>query len=289
MAHGKVGMAADVSVLAMTADLGAEIRGVDLSMPLSDACFRRIEEVFHRYCVIFLRDQRLDPRLLVRFAARFGEVEAAPAGEPAIPGLPQVAVISDLHRDAHGSGSARYGTHWRSDASYRLQPPAATLLYAVQCPAHGGGMEFVNQYAVYDALPRTQRLFVEKLQGVHARDARCARLRPGVRPPPAAADAGAAEHPLVRTHPRTGRKALFAGKDMVSRIPGLAPAEGRKLLDELEAFATQPRFIYSHPWRQGDLIVWDNRCTLHRPTAFDRRLDRVLHRVQVKGEMPANA
>lgn len=289
MAQGRVGMAADLSVLAMTVDLGAEIRGVDLSAPLSDACLQRIGAALHRYCVIFFRDQRLDPRLLLRFAAYFGEPEPVADGSTSIPGLPQVAVISDLRDDARPGGAARYGPHWRTDGSCRPQPVALTLLHAVQCPPKGGGIQFVNQYAVYNALPRTQRLLLEKLRGLHPMDFRYAELHPGIAPPAVAPDAKPAEHPLVRVHPHTGAKAVFAGKDIVAQILGLAPHESRRLLDELEAFATQPRFIYSHAWRQGDLVVWDNRCTLHRPTAFDRKADRILHRVQVKGEVPLSA
>lgn len=286
MAQSRVGMAADLSLLAMTADLGAEIRGVDLSAPLSDACFRRIEEALRRYCVIFFREQKLDPRLLTRFAAHFGELEPVTDGFRSIPGRPQVAVISDLQDDPKRSSLARYGMHWRTDGSCLQQPAALTLLHAVQCPSRGGGIEFANQYAVYDALPRLKRLLLEKLRGLHPADFRHGQLHPDVVIAVVSVGAKPAEHPLVRLHPDTGAKAIYAGKDIVSQILGLAPAESRRLLDELEAFATQPRFIYSHAWRQGDLVVWDNRCTLHRPTVFDRKGDRVLHRVQVKGEIP---
>jgi len=289
MAQGKVGMAADVSVLAMTADLGAEIRGVDLSSPLSDACFHRINAVFYRYCMIFLRNQRLDPRLLLRFAARFGEPEAVCADQPAIPGLPQIEVISDLHQEARANGPARYGLHWQTDGSYRTQPAAASLLYVVESPRQGAGIEFANQYAAFNALPRERQLFLEKLRAVHDRSFRFAQLHLGLGAPSAGRGGSnsAAEHPVVRVHPSTGHKALFSGKDLVSHVLGLSLAESRRLLDELEAFATQPRFVYSHHLRQGDLLLWDNRCTLHRLTMFDRKQDRVMHRVQVRGETPS--
>lgn len=291
MAQGRVCMAADVSAVAMTPDLGAEIRGVDLSAPLSDACFRRILEVFHRYCVIFLRDQELDPRLLVRFAARFGEAEPGPSQDNLLPGLPQVSVVSNGAKEGRTPGMVRDGTHWHSNQSYKPAPPLATLLYGVQCPPEGGDTEFINMYSVLNALPVEKRLFAEKLRAVHDRNFRHAELHPGSarlapeqseRTPPV-------EHPLVRVHPVTGRKTLFVAKDMVSRIPGMGPAESRQLIDELEAFATQPRFIYSHRWRKGDLVVWDNRCTLHRMTPFDNRYVRTLHRIQVKGEAPIAA
>ena len=288
MAQGKVGMAADVSVLAMTADLGAEIRGVDLSSPLSDACFRRIGEVYRRYCMVFLRNQRLDPRLLLRFAAHFGEPEALCIAQPEIPGLPQIEVISDLHREARANGLTRYGLHWQTDGSYRAQPAAASLLYVVECPPQGAGLEFANQYAAFNALSRERQLFLEKLRVVHDRTFRFAELHPGLEATPAdpGSSRAGAEHPVVRVHPETGRKALFVGKDIASHVLGLSAIESRRLLDELETFATQPRFVYAHQLRQGDLLLWDNRCTLHRLTACERKQDRVMYRLQVRGETP---
>lgn len=291
MAQGRVCMAADVSVLAMTPDLGAEVRGVDLALPISDACFRRILEVFNQYCFIFLRNQHLEPQLLVRFAARFGEIDVPDVAEHLLPGLPQVHMISNARREGRATGLVRSGTHWHSDLSYKAVPASATLLYGVQCPPQGANTEFINMYSVFEALPREKRLFLEKLRAVHDRSFRYADLYPD-RPPLSPEEIEAlppVEHPLVRVHPATGRKALFLAKDMVSRILGLDPVQSRKLIDELEAFATQPRFGYSHRWQPGDLLIWDNRCTLHRATPYDNKFDRTLHRVQVKGQAPVAA
>lgn len=285
MAQGRVGMAADVTVVAMTPDFGAEIRGVDLAVPLSDACFQAILAAFHRYSVIFLRGQKLDPRLLARFAARFGDVDSAPDAGFCIPGLPEVSVIGDLGHDAKACDILRHPMQWHSDGSHRARPPSITIMHTVQCAHRGaGGVEFANMYAAYAALPRVRRLFVEKLRGVHQASA-CVRARTPEREQAAAS--GSAEHPLVRRHPTTGRKSIFACRLVVSRILGLAPDESRRLLDELETFATQPRFIYSHAWRRGDVLLWDNRCTLHRFLAFDRKGERVLHGVRVCGEAPS--
>ncbi|MCC6534670.1 MAG: TauD/TfdA family dioxygenase [Burkholderiales bacterium] len=288
MAQGRVCMAADVSAVAMTPDLGAEIRGIDLSSPLSDGCFRRILDLFHRYCVVFLRDQALDPRLLARFAARFGEIDLPAGGEASIPGLPQVSVIVDSLRDPPASGRARYRLSWHSDHSSQPAPALATVLYAADCPDRGGDIEFVNMCSVFNALPREKQLFLEKLRALHGAD---------LAPAEAALGAGTAadatpplvEHPVVRVHRETGRKALYVAKDTVSRVLGLAAGASRKLIDELEAFATQPRFIYAHHWRKGDVLVWDNRCTLHRMRPFDQRYERTLHCIQIKGEVPIAA
>jgi taurine dioxygenase len=284
MAQGKVCMAADVTVVAMTPDLGAEVRGVDLSAPLSDACFARIREAFHRYCVIFLRNQTPDPRFLARFAARFGDAEATPLSKQALAGLPQIGVLGE-RAETEGCESV----YWHSDRSCEPAPPAATLLYGAHAP-EGVSTEFVNMYSVFNALNDDQRLLLEKLRGLHGLDWK------GVGAPADAAAsqaAGAAqraaEHPLVRVHPSTGKKALYLGKDVVSRTAALSSAEARKLLAQLEAFATQPRFVYSHRWRAGDVLVWDNRCTLHRMLGSEHAPSRTLYRIWLKGEVPIAA
>ncbi len=291
MAHGRICMAADVSAVAMTPNLGAEVRGVDLSSPLSDACCARIMEIFHRYCVIFFRNQQLESQHLLRFAARFGELEIEPSAELQMPGLPQIGILSNTKQSGRMPGIVRDGMHWHSDRAYTQTPTQATLAYGIRCPREGANTEFVNMYAVFEALPAERRLFLEKLRAVHDYRFRYAELYPNRAPLTAeqAAKLPAAEHPLVRVHPVTGRKALFVAKDVVSEIVGLKDGDSRKLIDELEAFAVQPRFSYSHRWQEGDVLVWDNRCTLHRATPFDNRFDRVLHRVQVRGEAPMPA
>lgn len=277
MAQGRVCLAADVSVVAMTPDLGAEIRGVDLSAPLSDACFARILEIFRRYCVIFLRAQELDARLLARFAARFGEPQLTPPDEQPLPGLPQVGAFGEADPDAGPGALATEPAYWHSDRSFELVPPAITLVYGLH-GADGGSTEFVNMYSVFAALPPEKHLLLRKLRAVHAPG----RREPQVEP---ASEEGA-EHPLVRVHPEIGRKSLYLAHNALARGPGLQESEGRALIEELEAFATQPRFVYAHRWRKGDLLIWDNRCTLHRMTSFGPSRDRMLYRMRVRGEVP---
>lgn len=289
MAHGRICRAADVSALAMTPNLGAEVRGVDLSAPLSDACCARIMEIFHRYCVIFFRNQRLEPQHLLRFAARFGEPEVEPLPQRQLPGLPQIGVLAAARPNGRSNGASRGGVHWHSDRSYSSAPAQATVAYGIRCPREGATTEFVNMYAAYDALPPERRSAVEKLRAVHDPAFRYAELYPGRPVPEPVAKAAACEHPLVRVHPVTGRKALFVAKDVISHVTGMEEDESRKLIDELEAFAVQPRFGYAHRWQEGDVLVWDNRCTLHRATPFDPRHERTLHRIRVKGEVPVAA
>jgi taurine dioxygenase len=285
MAQGKVCLAADVSVVAMTPDLGAEIRGIDLSAPLSDACFARMLDLFHRYSVVFLRNQELDARLLARFAARFGEAELTAADEAPLPGLPQVGLVSPTPRDGGiGIGGAE-PTYWHSDRSYATAPPSVTLLYALQ-GADGAGIEFVNMYSVFNALAAEKRLLVQKLRGVHERAGNDVAEAEGSGDTVSVTRREAAEHPLVRLHPETGKKALYLSQDVIRRAVGMRETDSRKLLDQLVAFATQPRFVYAHRWRKGDVLVWDNRCTLHRMTPLEGTHDRTLYRIRVKGEVP---
>lgn len=285
-------MAADVTALGMTPDLGAEVRGVDLAAPISDACFRRIQEIYHGYCVIVLRDQHIEPPHLVRFAARFGELDLPQPTAEHLPGMPQVCVIGQNDRkDPPAVERAWEDAHWHSDRSYRRAPVATTLAYALQCPARGVSTEFVNMYAVYEALPPQRRAALEKLRAVHDRSYRDSAIYPS-RPPMTlepASEAPPVEHPLVRVHPVTGRKALFFARDVVSHIVGMKDGESRKLIDELTALAIQPRFHFVHQWRQGDLVIWDNRCTLHREAAGETAAARMLHQVWVKGEVPIAA
>jgi len=282
-------MAADMTAVAMTTDLGAEIRGIDLSAPLSDACLARIVELFHRYCVVFLRNQSLDPRLLVRLAARFGETGCASLCEQSIPGLPQVSIVGGIHGGVGAGTPARGALDWRTDASARSEPSLATLVYAVQCPPEGGCIEFVNLCSVFNALPPEKQSFLEALRVVHDRDGLPQRPSTAGRLPLRGEQTKAAAYPLVRLHPVTRRKALYLGMGTSSRVQNLAPGEGQKLIGELETFATQPRFRYSHRWRRGDLIIWDNRCTMHRMPPLGPGQERILHRVQVKGEIPVPA
>lgn len=280
MAQGRVCLAADVSVVAMTPDLGAEIRGVDLSAPLSDACFARIREIFRRYCVVYLRAQELDARLLARFAARFGEPELTPHDERPLPGLPQVSAFGETDPDAGPAALATEPAYWHSDRSFEAAPPAITLVYGLH-GADGGSTEFVNMHSVFGALAPEKQALLHRLRAVHQPHRHESETQAQLPP-----EREGAEHPLVRVHPETGKKSLFLDRNAAARGPGLRASEGRTLIEELEAFATQPRFVYAHRWRKGDLLIWDNRCTLHRMTSFEPRSDRTLYRIRVRGEMP---
>lgn len=269
--------------------IGARVDGVDLGVPLGDAAFARVLDLFHQNGVIFLRDQQLTPAQLASFSARFGELDIHHMTEHVFPDLPQVRVLSNEKKGGRTLGITRGGMHWHSDLSYKPLPALATLLYGVVCPPDGADTQFASMSAVYDALPAATKARIDGLIAVHDRNFRYAELYPN-RPPLSAGQVASlppVEHPLVCVHPVTGRASLFLARDVVSHIVGMELAESRRLIDELEAFATRPEFVYSHRWQAGDLVIWDNRCTLHRATPYEfDRYTRTLYRTQVRGGRP---
>lgn len=268
--------------------IGAEIRGVDLSTTPDDALFSRILDALYKHGVIFFRNQQLTPELLATFSACFGELDVHHMTEHVFPHLPQVRVLSNAKKDGKAMGITRGGMHWHSDLSYKPVPALVTLLYAVECPPEGADTQFADMYAAYAELPEPRRSKLHNLRAVHDRNFRYSALYPNRSPLSAEqiAKVPPVEHPLVRIHPATRRPALFVAKDVVSRIIGMPEAESRALIDELEAFAVRPENVFSHKWQAGDVLVWDNRCTLHRATPYDSKYQRTLYRTQIKGEVP---
>ena len=281
---------AAIHAIPSTSPIGAEMRGVDASRPIGDAAFARILELFHRHAVVFLRGKSLTPEQLVAFSARFGELDVHHLSEHVFPELPQVRVLSNARRkDGSTEGITLGGMHWHSDLSYKPVTALATLLYGVKCPAEGADTQFASTTAAWVALPRETKALIAGRSAVHDRNFRYSELYPNRPPltPEQVSKVPPATHPLVCAHPVTGRPAPFVAKDVVSHIVGIEGEQARTLIDGLEGFITQPAFVYSHRWQDGDLVIWDNRCPLHRatPYAFDRDT-RTLWRTQVKGSRP---
>jgi alpha-ketoglutarate-dependent taurine dioxygenase len=254
---------------------GVRIAGVDLAQPLSPEVKDAIVEAFLAHHVVVFPDQALTREEQFTFAANFGEVEVHGAHRGESKRYDVAHVMSNLDADGkpvvRTSKAANY--HWHTDKPYHRAPPMLTMLRAVEVPPYGGDTEFANATLAYDALPaETGR--------------RIASLRVVFRP---AFDSSrpAVDHPLVRTHPDTGRKALYLGNHS-THILEMSEADSAALLGELLAHATQPRFVYIHRWRVGDLIMWDNRCLLHRVVidAAMTRYRRVMHRSVVRGTVP---
>ena len=269
--------------------MGAEVHGVDLARPLDDATFAAIRDAFGRHMLLRFPAQMLDEAALVAFSRRFGELQIHVLDEYRHPRFPEIYVLSNVDR-ATGRTTGRHpdlGTLvWHSDLSFQRRPALATILYGIEVPKTGGETLFADLCAAYDALSDVMKRRIEGLRAVHDLD--YSRQRAGAPPMTATqrAEAPPVDHPLVRTHPETGRKGLYISHH-ISRIEGLPEAESRALLAELMAHATGNRFVYANRWQSGDVVMWDNRCTMHRATEYDAAEERrVIHRTVVKGDIP---
>jgi alpha-ketoglutarate-dependent taurine dioxygenase len=267
---------------------GVFIEGVDAAEPMSAALRDRLFAAFCNHHVVVFRNQILSREQQFAFMANFGEVEHSKGRQSANKRYGVAHVISNLDLDGRPvdrSASAVSNYNWHTDKPYYRAPPMMTALYAVEMPPHGGDTEFANTALAYSALkPEVKNRIAGKrvvfYWGAAQRD------REG--PVFAGSEAEAAvDHPLVRTHPHTGARALYLGNHS-SHILGWPPAEGRALLDELLAHTTQREFVYAHRWEVGDLVMWDNRCLLHRAVAnFDiGKHRRILHRTVIRGTVP---
>lgn len=269
---------------------GVVLAGVVLSEPLPAAQRDRIAAALRDHHIVVFHDQELSREQQFRFAANFGEVEPHGGRNSQTKRHGVAHVISNLDADgrpADRSASPVSNYRWHTDKSYHPVPPLLTMLYAVELPARGGDTEFANTMLGYAALPPETKQRIAGLRVVfqwgagQAGSGRTPALEGPIR------DRPPVDHPLVRTHPQTGAKALYLGNH-ASHIRGLPTAEGQAVLDRLLAHTTQPAFVYTHRWRTGDLVMWDNRCLLHRAVAnYEMAKERrILHRTVVAGTVP---
>ena len=262
------------------AALGADVEGIDLAGALAPEAIAAVKAAWAEHLVLRFRGQRLADDDLLRFSRQFGELDWAPIAaakvkvpgedryvEAAPEGRQYVMVISNVIENGQAIGQlGAYEAIWHTDMSYIPDPPSASALYALEVPPAGGDTGFCNMYLAHETLPDE--------------------LRRGFVDAPDPSQTIGAEHPLVRTHPVTGRKALFLGRRRNAYIPGLPLAASEALLDALWAHATKDEFTWYQQWQVGDLILWDNRCVMHRRDAFDPGTRRVMHRTQIKGDRP---
>lgn len=269
---------------------GADCTGFDLRQPLQSSERQRVTDAFLDRHLLVFRDQTLSPDEMREFASIFGVVEGNIFRQPDGSVLGDVHQISNL--DASGApGENSYlksNYHWHTDKSYLAVPALLTMLQALELPSEGGDTQFADMTAAYDALPEATKREIAGLRAVHSFE--YMRTSTGDRPltPAERAATPPVVHPLVRTHPDTGRKSLYIGM-YCATIVGMAEAAGRALIDRLQAHATHPQFLYVHRWRPRDLIFWDNRCLLHRAIAnYEvKKHRRVLQRAVVRGTAPA--
>lgn len=274
--------------------LGAEVSGVDLRQPISASVRERIMEAWLEHLVLRFRGQQgMATQQFIAFSKIFGPLDRAPisttgTGKPYIDEFPEITAISNIVVDGKPIGGlGSYEAEWHTDMSYKDECPSASILYSIEVPPSGGDTWFANMYAAYDALPDALKARIRDLKCVHDASRNSAGvLRKGFKEVTDVRETVGAVHPIVRTHPVTGRKALFLGRRRNAYIPGLALEESEALLDALWAQAVKPEFTWIQQWRTGDVLIWDNRCTMHRRDSFDASTRRLMHRTQIGGDRP---
>ena len=278
-----------IAVRPLTDRLGAAIAGVDLADDIADDVFRAIYQAFLRYQVLLFAPLDLPPGRQVAFARRFGEVQVHVMNQFHADGYPELYRLSNL--DEHGKPNGKHpdkGTLvWHTDGSWRRVTGQATIIYGEVMPESGGETHFCDMYGAYDRLDADWKARVANLRAMHNLD--FSRTRRHGEDPMTEAQRLATppvDHPVVRTHPETGRKCLYLG-DHAEYIAGMPYADGRALIEELNALAIHPDLTYRHRWSAGELLVWDNRCVMHRATPYDPFTQgRVIRRCTVLGEVP---
>lgn len=281
---------AQVEVVPTGRNVGAEVRGVDLTR-LDEDQFKAIERAVFEYGVVVIRDCPLNDPQLIAFGKRFGELEPpgmSVIGKPYLDDYPEILVISNIVEGGQPKGNLGAGEAiWHTDMSYREVPVSIAILHALEVPPSGGNTYFANQYLAYDTLPADVKAKLEGGMLVHDETYNSAgQLRKGFQEITDPRTAPGARHPVFRTHPVTGRKALYLGRRRNACIVGMGLDESEKMLDYLWAHAGRPEFVWGHEWRAGDTLIWDNRCLNHRRDPFDPDARRMMHRVQIRGERP---
>jgi taurine dioxygenase len=271
-----------IEVRRITGALGAEVGGVDVARSLDDAVVSEIRQALLDYLVIFIRGQQLTPQAQLAFARRFGE----PMEYPQLKGLPECPLITPVVKLEHEK--VNFGGVWHSDTAYLERPPMASMLYAVELPPYGGDTIFANQYLAYESLSERMKQALAGLVAVNSSTkaevtrSREDRLR----------EAGAqtrpliGEHPVVRTHPETGREALYVNAGHTTHFRGFTVAESAPLLEFLFRHQVKPEFTCRYRWEPGALAFWDNRCAQHYPVNDYHGFRRVMHRVTLAGDTP---
>ena len=279
-------IASRVGVKPLSQNIGAEILGVDLSKPIGEDTFAQIREAWFDHCVIVFRNQNLSEEDQVAFASRFGELgQVVNRHSGASKHHPGVMFISNIREDGQLVGALPDGeVVFHSDQCYIEQPSAAAMLYSIEVPAKGGDTLFANMYKAYETLPDELKQRLDGLKAVNVYDYEASATHRGS----SSAKEGVPHyaHPLFRTHPATGRKALYANRLMTEHIIGMDRAESDLVLERLFSHAENPEWIYEHRWKPGELVIWDNRCTQHARSDFDASERRLMRRCVVLGEKP---
>jgi taurine dioxygenase len=276
-----------VQIRAMTDHTGAEVRDLDLSQPAGEDIRRTLKAAFVKHHVLAIREQSLSPTQLMQAVALFGEIFPQHNTRFALPDCPQIHYLSNQDRFPDGR---RYipGEGWHTDHSNDGRPPMATVLHAVKLPSCGGDTQFANMAAAYRALSEATKARIAPLLAIHVyQSSHSGRKLMALSAANQERVPNAVLHPVVRTHPESGAKSIYINPIRIEGILGLDHKEALPLLEELLAHATAERFQYRHVWQPGDLVIWDNRCLLHKANGdYDMDEERYLYRVMLKGDVP---
>ena len=271
---------------------GAEVSGIDLTRPLSSEAVESLHRALGENGILLFRDANLAPEQHIAFSRQFGALESHVVGEFNLPGHPEIFVVSNVKEEGKLKGAVYAGQYWHSDLSYMKKPSMGSLLLCREMPEIGGDTMWANLYMAYESLSDPMKGFLGGLRAIHdyshAYDTYFAHLkeRPPLTPEQRA-KTPPVEHPMIRTHPVTKRKALYVNPGFTTGIVGMPRDESQPILDFLFRHSTRAEFIYRHKWRVNDMIFWDNRCTMHYALAdYDFSVRRHMHRTTVAGDAP---
>tara|TARA_B100001059_G_scaffold46270_1_gene39086 strand:- start:21 stop:872 length:852 start_codon:yes stop_codon:yes gene_type:complete len=263
--------------------MGAEITGLDLSNPISEKIRDKLLKAITHHLVVCIKNQKLSPTKLVDVSKLFGKPKQYFVKDETVDNIPEVIVVSNRTRE---NKPKVYASHWHTDDSYRKEPATLTFIYPDILPVNGGGgTDFINCYSVYDDLPKKLKNKIADVQAVHKWQSRrnvsevvkLTKEQEKETPP--------VKHPLIRTHPMSNKKSIYINPNRIDHISGLNEFDGDKLLDEIYEFSFQDKYKYSHSYEKGDLVIWDNRCTMHKANSdYDVSNLRIMHRVMLEGE-----
>lgn len=281
-----------LEIVRLSPACGAAVTGIDMTRALDADQVHELQRALGEHGILLFRDANLSPRQHIEFSRQFGPLESHVVGDFNLSGHPEIFVVSNVKEDGKLKGAVYAGQYWHSDLSYMKKPSLGSLLLCHEMPEIGGDTMWANMYLAYETLSDVMKGFIGTLKAVHdyshAYDTYFAHLkeRPPLTPEQRA-KTPPVEQPMVRTHPQTGRKALYVNPGFTTGIVGMPKEESSPILDFLFRHSTRPEFIYRHPWSVRDLIFWDNRCTMHYALSdYDFSVRRHMHRTTIAGDIP---
>jgi taurine dioxygenase len=278
-------------IRAFDAPVGAEVLGLDLAAAPNEFEFDRIHRAHLDHHVLVFRDQRISPEQQIAFSRRFGPLQIHVLHQFLLKDHPEILIVSNVVENGQPVGLGDAGLYWHSDLSYKERPSLGSMLHAQELPAEGGDTLFANMHLAYDTLPEPLRAAIQGRRAEHSYLAKYEELRARSPWRPKLSEEQIAqvkpvEHPIVRTHPESGRKALFVSEHFTTRIVGMPEDESRDLLEQLYAHSVLPAHIYRHRWKAHDMVFWDNRSLMHLATGCPDNMRRRLNRTTIEGDVP---